>query len=598
VAIPVFSIHGNHDEPTGQEFYCALDVLQMTGLINYFGRAYENDKIDVKPVLLQKGKTKLALYGISNVRDERLFRVFRDKKIKFYQPEGSDDDWFNLMTVHQNHYSRSPTGYLPESFLPDFVDLVIWGHEHECLLKPQQSAEGNFYVSQPGSSIVTQLQRGEMGPKKIGLLTVTGKQFKMEEIRLKSPRPFLMKDIILAEQPELKNVWKKSDNRAILTKFIHREIDQMIEEAKEDWIEQQGDEFDESTKIPLPLLRLRVDYSAPDGGAFDLENSRRITNEYIQKVANHEEIILPHQKKKSRKATKVDMPAEPVVESITLDADQVDKYVQEVLSGQSLKILPRNAFGDAVKHFVERSDTRAIDIFATHSKDKQVEHMMSLQEFEETTMTEAMEACRVEFERVFAEAGSKTWQKAGVRKIRPRPSVWDSDMDGHWEDQIGAIIVDEDDGNNSDVMSIDQPAPSRKTVRGATKASATRKAPAAKAPVASKRGKKVVSDEEEEEEEESENGFEDDSQSLFVQTKKPAPKTTKSAAKGKAAAKATTAKQSTLDFSKPHATRPARAAASRKNPIVIDSNEEDEIEDSDDAFDDAVEMQPSRRARR
>lgn len=80
----------------------ALDVLQMSGLINYYGRTPESDNINVKPVLLQKGRTKLALYGLSNVRDERLNRTFRDGKVKFFQPSLQKDNWFNLLSVHQN----------------------------------------------------------------------------------------------------------------------------------------------------------------------------------------------------------------------------------------------------------------------------------------------------------------------------------------------------------------------------------------------------------------------------------------------------------------------------------------------------------------
>jgi len=63
VAIPVFSIHGNHDDPTGDGRLCALDLLQVAGLVNYFGRARENDSISITPILLQKGSSKLALYG-------------------------------------------------------------------------------------------------------------------------------------------------------------------------------------------------------------------------------------------------------------------------------------------------------------------------------------------------------------------------------------------------------------------------------------------------------------------------------------------------------------------------------------------------------
>jgi double-strand break repair protein MRE11 len=106
VAIPVFSIHGNHDDPTGDGHYCALDILHVSGLVNYFGRVPTNDDITVNPVLLQKGTTLLALYGLSNVRDERLFNTFREGKVRFRRPAERMDDWFNLVTVHQNQYVR------------------------------------------------------------------------------------------------------------------------------------------------------------------------------------------------------------------------------------------------------------------------------------------------------------------------------------------------------------------------------------------------------------------------------------------------------------------------------------------------------------
>ena len=66
------------------------------------------------------------------------------------------------------------TNYIPPSFLPEFFDLVIWGHEHECLIEPEfvptggESAEGEeqgFYISQPGSSVATSLSPGEQKHK-------------------------------------------------------------------------------------------------------------------------------------------------------------------------------------------------------------------------------------------------------------------------------------------------------------------------------------------------------------------------------------------------------------------------------------------------
>jgi DNA repair exonuclease SbcCD nuclease subunit len=86
---------------------CALDILSIAGLVNYYGRTPDNDNIVINPVLLQKGNTKLALYGLSNVRDERLFRAFERGKVKFLRPE-QEREYFNLICVHQNQYHPLP----------------------------------------------------------------------------------------------------------------------------------------------------------------------------------------------------------------------------------------------------------------------------------------------------------------------------------------------------------------------------------------------------------------------------------------------------------------------------------------------------------
>lgn len=38
IGLPIFSIHGNHDDPVGLGGLSALDNLHATGLVNYFGR--------------------------------------------------------------------------------------------------------------------------------------------------------------------------------------------------------------------------------------------------------------------------------------------------------------------------------------------------------------------------------------------------------------------------------------------------------------------------------------------------------------------------------------------------------------------------------
>ena len=57
VDLPVFAIHGNHDDPTrdgGADMLAALDILSATNLLNYYGRHDEVDKVTVSPILLRK----------------------------------------------------------------------------------------------------------------------------------------------------------------------------------------------------------------------------------------------------------------------------------------------------------------------------------------------------------------------------------------------------------------------------------------------------------------------------------------------------------------------------------------------------------------
>lgn len=61
------------------------------------------DGISVRPVLLQKGNTRLALYGLGNVKDQRMHFELRSNRMKMFMP-ADKDDWFNILLVHQNRY--------------------------------------------------------------------------------------------------------------------------------------------------------------------------------------------------------------------------------------------------------------------------------------------------------------------------------------------------------------------------------------------------------------------------------------------------------------------------------------------------------------
>jgi double-strand break repair protein MRE11 len=131
-------------------------MLSAAGMINYFGKYtnLEND-IAMVPLLISKGDTKVAIYGLGALKDKLACRLFRTEKVEFHKP-GPDipKEWFNIMVVHQNRSAHTKDECLQENYLPDWMDLIFWGHEHECRIKPEFNDNKNFYVTQPGNTLI------------------------------------------------------------------------------------------------------------------------------------------------------------------------------------------------------------------------------------------------------------------------------------------------------------------------------------------------------------------------------------------------------------------------------------------------------------
>lgn len=211
VDLPIFAIHGNHDDPNregGSEPLSALDILAESNLVNYFGKSDQVEEITVNPVLLQKGETCLALYGLGNVRDERLNRIWTNEKVKFLRPNLPDglEKFFNVFALHQNkNAGRGTKNCVHESMIPEWMDFVVWGNEHECEPNLIESITGTFQIIQPGSSIATSLVESEARPKHMMLLSVHKNEYKTEWIPYTQVRPFRIGEINLRRDAPLLN---------------------------------------------------------------------------------------------------------------------------------------------------------------------------------------------------------------------------------------------------------------------------------------------------------------------------------------------------------------------------------------------------------
>ncbi|KAI5279863.1 meiotic recombination, partial [Ascosphaera aggregata] len=379
------------------------------------------------------------------------------------------------------------------------MDLVVWGHEHECLMTPRMNPETRFHVLQPGSSVATSLVAGEAVQKQVAILSITGRKFLVEPIPLKTVRPFVMREISLYDEKSLKRIAKRDNNRTEVTRYLIKVVDDMIEEANTDWLAVHADsgKDDETSSPPLPLVRLRVEVSTPSGGSFDCENPQRFSNRFVGRVANVNDVVQFHRKKRAGQVTKPeDMIINPDAESIShltaLDSVKVEKLVREYLQAQSLTILPENSFGDAVSQFVDKDDKHAVEIFLNETLQAQSKHLLSLDargdidanagDVEEqlnlsgdethldgttrvSIIEDEMATHRTRLEEQFSKRGATATSRlaAARRRFKPKPDGWDTDFDGVWEDQPGALMVSDEENEGEASEAAPPPAT---TMRG------------------------------------------------------------------------------------------------------------------------------------
>jgi double-strand break repair protein MRE11 len=280
------------------------------------------------------------------------------------------------------------------------------------------------------------------------------------------------------------------------------------------------------------------------------------------------------------------MPEESVLAAMEqMDNIKVEKLVHDFLTAQSLKILPQEPFGDAVTQFVDKQDKLAMETFVDENLAVQVKQLLLANEDSDEELESNMDRIRTQQEELFKAGVLK--RKSKNKKLRPRPQTWDSDEDGPWENQPGAVELSgaEEDEENvapagrrkkaSSLLSDDDDV---SVVSGTTKKTATKKAPAKKAPpkprapakskaptkVPAARGRKKAVTEPSDDED-------NDSDVIMMDEAPAAP--AKSQPKRAAAAKGRqTQTQTQLSFSQQPKTSTARELS------------DDEISDDDDAF--------------
>ncbi|KAI3804796.1 hypothetical protein L1987_26607 [Smallanthus sonchifolius] len=346
VGLPVFSIHGNHDDPAGvnNRFF---DILSACNLVNYFGKMVLEGsgvgQITLYPILIKKGSTSVALYGLGNIRDERLNRMFQTPHaVQWMRPEPQENcqvsDWFNILVLHQNRVKTNPKNAINEHFLPRFLDFIVWGHEHECLVDPQEVPGMGFHITQPGSSVATSLIDGESKPKHVLLVEIKGNQYRPTKIPLNSVRPFEYKEVVLKDEPDI----DPNDQSSIL-EHLDNVVNSLIEKCNR--------RDTRNSKPMLPLIRVKVDYSG-----FMTINPQRFGQKYVGKVANPQDILI------FSKASKRAQGDAKIKDSERLRPEELNQQNIEALVAESelkMEILPVNDLDEALQNFINKDDRMA-----------------------------------------------------------------------------------------------------------------------------------------------------------------------------------------------------------------------------------------------
>ena len=371
---PVFAIHGNHDDPSrdagGGPLLAALDLLSVTSLVNYMGRHGDQlECVEIAPVLLQKGATHIALYGLGALRDERLHRLWKSGQVKFVKPTQNDNEhWFHIFALHQNRdVGRGAKNCVQDTMIPDWMDLVVWGHEHECRIDLEESLVGTFRITQPGSSVATSLVAGEAVRKHVGVLDVKGSQFRLFKVPLTQVRSLAHGEVVLQGQAALDPHDLRLDEK--LSAFLEERVAFLCLDAKEQRqlllqaAVEAGNDYDPQ-KLPHPdqvLVRLRVNHT---GFGTTLRN-QPFGAKFVGKVANLSDILLFHRQKdntssgKSSTLRSMDRPLAPA----ELERTNVEDLVHEFLAAdqQKTQVLEERALSLALEDFVDKDLTSSIE---------------------------------------------------------------------------------------------------------------------------------------------------------------------------------------------------------------------------------------------
>jgi len=450
IDMPIFIIHGNHDDPTrdggSMKLLSAIDLLQSNGLVNYFGMVDKVDDVILEPILIEKGKAKLKLYGMGWLRDERMHRMFEQGKIKFkvLESSGSSDEseedndeddvangvkkdkaWLNVFMVHQNRdfKGRGAKNCFSEKMIPDFMDLTIFGHEHECMIEPVASVHNDeVHLCQPGSPVATQLIESESVEKHCGILEVFWDEsdkmvhYELHPIVLRTVRPFVFEDIALNSVDILSKDAAEEEKMTQVEQALEQKVKEMIADGQEKYKARNPDLSEAAVKKVLPLLRLRVEHTD-----FPVINMQRFGEKFIEKVANPKDMLFFYKKRVAR-ATSAKKSADDFEDADidfaedTSPATRINGLISQNLQKDQLKLIPDKEFHLHIEDYVGKSEARALETYLNDLLEKT--QQLQLKRLKEKRMDDQCEVREEDIFQVVEGNQAERNKKAGEELVK------------------------------------------------------------------------------------------------------------------------------------------------------------------------------------
>ena len=318
---------------------------------------------------------------------------------------------------------------------------------------------GTFRITQPGSSVATSLVPGEAVPKKIGILDIKGKKFRLHPVPLTQVRTFVMTEISLREhRSNLDPSDPKIDEK--LNKLLEEEVQLMVmsgkDRAKEQLLaahEAGNDAADTNNtalkyKLQRPdevLVRLRVDHAG-----FATINNQRFGAKFLGKVANPTDILLFHRKKDPKLASVIKKQGLKPIAPEELERTNMEDLVREHLESTSegkLNIYGEQDLCEALEEFVDKNGVVAtIADVAANKLSATQKHLIKGKQGDEPIRNDSQIMDVLERDNS-AKALTDQPQLPNPSRKRSHPGIANDDDDDDDDDQ-----VQDDGGNGNDTL--------------------------------------------------------------------------------------------------------------------------------------------------